>query len=112
MNVSEIVVLGLAAGALASLVRVSARWMAPDFIPGRWVTSKPLDCATCMGGWVTLAVCFAVGVYRNPEALLASATFVATGLHFGLRWLAASAVAMVVNAYVVPPLDPDTVVVE
>ena len=52
----QVLLCGLAAGGLGSLVRALS-W------PAAWKKRKPLACAVCLGGWSAFAVLFAVGYW-------------------------------------------------
>jgi hypothetical protein len=79
---------GLAAGGLASLVRVAARSIAPT-----WADRPPVGCPACLGSWLALAAV--------PAWIWALDAAIETTVAIGI-WLGASGVAAAVTAFVVP----------
>ena len=51
----RVLLCGLAAGGLGSLVRTA--------VPKAWKKRKPWSCSVCMGGWSAFAVLFAAGYW-------------------------------------------------
>ena len=89
----DVVVMGLAAGGLASIIRVAA--------PASWKTRKPVGCPLCMGWWCSLLI--VIATYADPTLQLA-----ARGAYWlgALTLLATTAVAAWLNAQVVAaPLE-------
>lgn len=80
---------GLAAGGLASLVRVGARSITPA-----WADRKPIGCNACLGAWSAMAVVPVAGWVTGATVALSVAVLV---------WFASSAVAASVVAFVAPP---------
>lgn len=89
------VVLGLAAGAFAAILR-ACPW------PAGWTTRKPLGCPLCMGWWTGFAFwLFTHGVARADgiEGLAPMGQWLAV-----VQLLVVVAVASWLNAQVIPPV--------
>ncbi len=69
----QVLLCGLAAGGLGSLVR-ALPW------PKEWKKRKPLNCAVCCGGWAALAVVLPHG-WPGYEVVLGTAAVGAWVVH-------------------------------
>lgn len=93
-----IVVLGLAAGALAALLRVLPwEWIGLE----RWKARRPLTCPTCLGYWCAGALGVVVLVRYVLDGL-GQSDFV-TGIDAAVCLLAMAGIAALVNRWAAPP---------
>lgn len=83
------VLLGLAAGFVAAVIRTAA--------PTSWKMTKPVGCPTCMGFWSTLLVITALAVTGARMNFLTGESF----LMFALQVAAACGIAAWLNGQLV-----------